>query len=124
MLVKIPNDGPLMKAASELNIWIHAYSESFGVAGQSEFGQQLNRLGDSVSGSFYRICDYRGSPSKQFLLKDYLKIQDSVNELANQLQRARHLNCGDEKALVKAEALCEEMSNLFPQAIQFLSAED
>jgi hypothetical protein len=124
MLVKIPNDGPLRKAADALNIWIHAYSESLEVAEKSEFGQQLNRLGDSVSGSLWRICDYRGSPSKQFLLKDYLKIQDSVNELANQLQKARQLNRGDEEALVKAGALCEEMSDLFPQAIQFLSVKD
>ncbi|HKN21972.1 MAG TPA: hypothetical protein VJX73_11175 [Terracidiphilus sp.] len=124
MLLEIPNDGSLIKAASALNIWAHAYVESLGTDEKSEFGQRLNQLADSVCGGLWRICDYPGTPSKQSVLKDYLKFRDSVNELRTELQKATQNNHGDEEALVKASTLCEEMSELFPEAIQFLSTPD
>jgi len=123
MLLEIPNDGSLIKAASALNIWAHAYVESLGTDEKSEFGQRLNQLADSVCGGLWRICDYPGTPSKQSVLKDYLKFRDSVNELRTELQKATQNNHGEE-ALVKASTLCEEMSELFPEAIQFLSTPD
>jgi hypothetical protein len=112
------------RSGSVLNIWVHAYVESFADPERKSLGLPLNKLGDAVDHHIAGIHDRRGKPTNAALLKDYRAAEGFIGELEVQLLKVEQLNVGDREPRLKAMSALSELSAFIKEKIGLLALQE